>query len=133
MLRFVLAMFLVVAFAGTSFAQDKPLAERIKDAGLADKPFSLIVSGKVKKDKLEEFRKIALTGQTETGKEKGCVQYTFYFHGDDDASFTLMETWKDLASLEEHMKTDYTKALIATFGTHIDGKVSAVLAKELKK
>ena len=133
MLRFVLALLVGFAVAGDSFAQDKPLPERIKDAGLENKPFSLIVSGKVKKDKMDEFMKLAINGQTETGKEKGCVKYTFYFHGEDDTAFTLVETWKDLKSLEEHMQTDYTKKLVGSFGTHIDGKVTATLAKELKK
>jgi quinol monooxygenase YgiN len=133
MIRFVLAMLVATAVAGSSFAQNKPLAEKLKDAGLEGKPFSLVIGGKVKKDKLEEFRKLALTAQTETAKEKGCVVYTFYFHGEDDTSFTLIETWKDLASIDEHMKADYTKQLVACFGTHTEGKITNVVAKELKK
>ena len=133
MLRFAFAVLVGLAVAGSSFAQNKTLADRLKDAGLEGKPFSLVIGGKVKKDKLEEFRKLALTAQTETAKEKGCMVYTFYFHGEDDASFTLIETWKDVASIDEHMKTDYTKQLVAYFGTHIDGKISNTIAKELKK
>jgi quinol monooxygenase YgiN len=133
MIRCVLAVLVAVAFAGSSFAQNKPLAERLKEAGLEGKPFSLVISAKVKKDKLEEFRKLALTAQTETAKEKGCVVYTFYFHGEDDTTFTLIETWKDLASIEEHMKADYTKQLVASFATHVDGKATNFVAKELKK
>jgi quinol monooxygenase YgiN len=133
MLRTMLAVLVGVALVGSSFAQEKPLPERIKAAGLENKQFSLVVTGKVKKDKLEEFLNLATIGQTETAKEKGCVNYKFYFHGEDERSFTIIETFKDLKSLEDHMQTEYTKNLVATFGTHIDGKVTAALAKELKK
>lgn len=126
-------MVMIVASASLSFAQDKPLPERIKAAGLAEKQFSLIVSTKVKKDKLDEFLKMAMKAETATRKEKGCVVYTFQQDVEDPTLVTLLETWKDLKALETHMTEEHTKELLSSFGKLLDGPVTLKLTAELKK
>ena len=128
---FLLATVLVLASAVS--AADKPLFERIKDAGLADKPFNLIVSMKVKKNDLAGFLAGAEKAEVATRKEAGCVVYTFQQDTDDTTQITLLETWKDLPALEAHMKEEHTKTLLASFGKYAEGPVTLKLTKNVAK
>lgn len=112
-----------VGFGGVLSAADEPqkspldaLVERIEKAGLADKPFGLIVSLKVREEKLESFLAVAKTAQAASRKEPGCSEYTFHQNADTPTEVYVTEKWKNLSALKEHFASPHFQSMAGQLG-----------------
>jgi len=73
-----------------------------------DEPFIDEVS-----DELRKLHKATLE------QDKGCIQYDLHKVVNDKNSFTLIEKWKDVNSLEEHKNKEH----FTNFMKRTDGKI----------
>jgi quinol monooxygenase YgiN len=69
-------------------------------------------------DSLDEF--LALLGEVETASraDDGCVNYGYYRSTSDDSEFIAVEEWRDMASLESHLRAAHVARLIAALPAH---------------
>ena len=133
-MRLVLGLALLFAVPSAVLAQDPPgtaLFKTVKEKVGADKPFTLLVTAKVKDGTAAKFEAAAATVAAATLKEKGCRAYEFHRSTEDANTFYLIEKWADLPALEGHFKTDHLTAFLKEFGEVADGPPKAVVAKSL--
>ena len=50
-----------------------------------------------------------------TRAEDGCIEYKVWERRDAPGSFTIVESWRDEAALEAHLKTEHLSHAIARF------------------
>lgn len=117
----------------TKKAPPPDLMERIKAAGLADKPFTLFVKVKIKDGTKEKFEEQAAKTAALSLKEKGCMAYELHANSEGANEYTLFEKWASLAALQEHMKQDYTQAILKMFGEVSAAPVEVLLYAPAKK
>jgi quinol monooxygenase YgiN len=98
---------------------DKPAPDimtRLKDAGVGEKPFTLIVRFKIKpgneKKMEEEARRVSKASRA----EKGCLAYELHRDLENKGEYVLFERWKGTSALEAHFKEEHTKAILALLG-----------------
>jgi quinol monooxygenase YgiN len=116
-----LLLALVQARAADDKKEDPILANvktRVKDP---KKQFTLVIRLKVKEGSAEKFEAAFAKASRETHKEKGCIAYDLNRDTEDAARYVVYERWKNLAALEEHLKSDYIKALLAALPELLDG------------
>lgn len=133
-MRSVLALPVALFAVTTAVAQDPPgtaLFKTVKEKIGTDKPFSLLVTAKVKEGMAEKFEAAATAVAAATLKEKGCRAYEFHRSTEEPNTFYLIEKWADLPALEAHFKTDQLTAFLKAFGEVADGPPKAVVAKSL--
>ena len=133
-MRLALGLALLFAVPAAVLAQDPPgtaLFKTVKEKVGADKPFTLLVTAKVKDGTAAKFEAAAATVAAATLKEKGCQAYEFHRSTEDGNTFYLVEKWADLPALEAHFKTDHLTAFLAAFGEVADGPPKAVVATPL--
>ena len=82
---------------------------KVKDA---DKPFTLVVSLKVKEGEGKKLEAAFAKARRATLKEKGCRAYDLSRDTDDPTRYQVYERWQSLAALKEHLATAHTKALL---------------------
>jgi quinol monooxygenase YgiN len=63
----------------------------------------LFIHSRSKPGQGDAYAKAFLPIAVETQKEPGCEQYELYRSTQNENLFTLMERWKDQASLDAHM------------------------------
>jgi quinol monooxygenase YgiN len=107
------------------------LPEKIKAAGLADKPFSLYVKIKVKAGHEAAFQEIALKTAKAAQAEKGVILYELQQDAADPTGFALFETYRNLEGFTAHLSYDHTKAILAAFGEHCAAGPEVTLFKAL--
>jgi quinol monooxygenase YgiN len=124
----------LVLLAGSAFAEDdhpiiKDIRTKLKDPA---KPFTIMVTFKVKAGMNEAFEKSAKTAQTETAKEKGNVAYLFNHDPESPETYVLYERWKNLDELANHMKLQHTIDFLKVAGETTEGgpKVKVYFAVE---
>jgi len=84
------------------------LIERIKAIpGQADKPFSMIVHFKVKRDQVEAVLAVAKKAVPASRAEKGCIAYDVQQNLEDPTEFFVLETWHDTKALQFHSGTNH--------------------------
>jgi quinol monooxygenase YgiN len=91
---------------------------RIHDA---NKPFTIIVAVQVKDGSGKTFEDAFVKALPLTRKEKGSIGYDLNRDARDSKRYLVYERWKSLADLENHIKTDYIKALLKVFGDVSEG------------
>ena len=97
------------------------LIERIKAIpGQADKPFSLIVHLKVKRDQVEAVLTAAKKAVPASRAEKGCVAYEVQQNLEDATEFFILETWSDAKALQFHSSTDHFAEFIKVIGSAVE-------------
>lgn len=97
------------------------LLDRIKAIpGQADKPFSLIVHLKVKRDQVEAVLAAAKKAVPASRAEKGCVVYDVQQDLEDATEFYVLETWHDASALRFHAGTDHFADFIKVIGAAVD-------------
>ena len=108
-----------LCLAGTTLLarQDKspldPILDRIKAMpGQADKPFSLIVQFKVKREQVEAVLAVAKKVVPASRAEKGCVAYDVQQNLEDPTEFLVLETWRDAKALQLHSGTEHFAEMI---------------------
>lgn len=72
---------------------------------------TVMINAKVKKDRLEEFKKLAIVLTKESRVIAGCIAYSFNQSIDCPTDFVLYERWETESDLSLHIK-----ALIALLG-----------------
>lgn len=115
------ALLLVVPAA---IAQDPPgtaLFKTVKEKVGADKPFSLLVTAKVKDGSADKFQAAAAAVAAATRKEKGNTQYDFFRSVEEPNTFYLVEKWNDLPALESHFKAEHLLTFLKALGEMLDG------------
>lgn len=64
---------------------------------------------KVKSEKVEELKSVALAIVEPSRAEEGCVTYNVHQSLEDETVFIWRESWKSKADLDEHFEKDYVK------------------------
>jgi (4S)-4-hydroxy-5-phosphonooxypentane-2,3-dione isomerase len=78
-----------------------------------EKPFTLIVALKVKEGAREKFEAAFARASRATHKEKGNLRYDLNRDTKEPSGYLVYERWKSVAALEQHLKTDHIKELLA--------------------
>lgn len=133
-MRSVLALAVALLLVVPAVAQDPPgtaIFKTVKDKVGADKPFTLLVTAKVKDGMADKFEAAATAVAAGTLKEKGCRAYEFFRSTEDPNTFYLIEKWDNLPALEAHFKADHLTAFLKAFGEVADGAPKFVVAKAL--
>jgi quinol monooxygenase YgiN len=81
---------------------------RLKDP---DKPFTVVVSLKVKKGAGPKLEAAFAKAIKATRKEKGCIAYDLNRDAKDPTRYVVYERWKSLADLKAHLESAHIKAL----------------------
>lgn len=133
-MRSVLALVAAALLAAPAVAQEPPgtaLFKTVKEKVGTDKPFSLLVTAKVKEGTADKFEAAATAVAAATLKETGCRAYEFHRSTEDPNTFYLVEKWADLPALEAHFKADHLTKFLGQLGEVLDGPPKIVVAKSL--
>jgi quinol monooxygenase YgiN len=97
------------------------LFDRIKAIpGQAEKPFSMVVSFKVKRDQVESVLAASKKAVPSSRAEKGCMAYDVQQDLEDSTEFLVLETWHDLKALEFHSGTEHFAEFIKVIRSAVD-------------
>ncbi len=97
------------------------ILDRIKAIpGQSEKPFSLIVQFKVKRDQVDAVLAAAKTAVLASRAEKGCVAYDLQQNLEDPTELFVLETWHDAKSLEIHAGTSHFAEFVKILGAAAD-------------
>ena len=80
---------------------------------MSDERIVLVARLKVKDDKVEEAKKLALSIVAGSRSEEGCVNYDIHQAIDDPTVFIWHETWVNKAALDEHFAKPYFEEFFA--------------------
>jgi quinol monooxygenase YgiN len=81
----------------------------VKDA---DKPFTLMITLKVKEGEGKKLETAFAKARKATLKEKGCRAYDLSRDTEDPTRYQVYERWQSLAALKAHLAAEHTKALL---------------------
>ena len=111
--RLALAAVASLVLSATASAQN-PIEETVK-ASLKDatKPFTLVVTLKLKDGETAKFEAAFAKARALTLKEKGCKTYDMSRSAKADSEYLVYERWLDLASLQAHLKSEHFQELVA--------------------
>jgi quinol monooxygenase YgiN len=97
------------------------LVERIRAIpGQDDKPFSLIVTLKVKRDRVEALAAAAKKAQGPSRAEPGCVRYEVQQNLEEPGEFVVLESWRNLKALQDHFATPHFAEFIKEIGSAVE-------------
>jgi autoinducer 2-degrading protein len=110
----VLALLALLPAAASGQQEPNPIATQIK-AALKDptKPFTMMVHLQIKEGMQEKFEAAFAKAIKGTRKEKGFLAYDLNRDAKDPTRFVVYERWKNLADLEEHLKTSHITTLLS--------------------
>jgi quinol monooxygenase YgiN len=107
-------------------ADDHPavalVKSKVKDPA---KPFALLVTIKAKAGQEKELEAAFAPCIVATKKEAGCLAYELNRDPDEPTTYVLFEKWKDVASLEVHLKAAHTQELFKATRSLSDGEIKA--------
>jgi quinol monooxygenase YgiN len=69
----------------------------------------------IKKDKIEEFKKLAEELVKESKNEAGCISYGLFEDIKEATVLTFIEEWKDMDAIEEHNNTAHFTSIVPKF------------------
>lgn len=121
---FALTLPLSLTFTPSARAEEPhPLVAVIK-AKLkeTDKPFTMLVTVKVKPGMQAKFEAAFAEAIKGTRKEKGNLVYQLNQSTEDDTTYAIYERWKNLDALAEHLKAGYITTLLAALPDLLDGE-----------
>jgi quinol monooxygenase YgiN len=106
------ALVILCLTAVAAVADDQPIIAMVKSK-LKDsaKPFTLMVTAKLKVGATEKFASAFKPCAAATRKESGCGGYELHTDPDKSDVVVLIERWKSVAALEAHLNQPYTQAL----------------------
>lgn len=112
----------VVAPQAPKAAKEEGIVTLVKSK-IADpaKPFTILVTVKVKEGQNEAFEAAHKLAATGTAKEAGFVAYDLNRSTESPQSYFLYERFKSLAALELHLKEAHTVKLVTAFPGFFDG------------
>jgi quinol monooxygenase YgiN len=86
-----------------------------------DKPFTMLVTAKVKPGMGDKFEAALAECQKATRKEPGNKSYDLSRDTDHPDIYTLYERWKSVDALADHFKAAHTAKLLGALGDLLDG------------
>ena len=102
-------------------AEDHPVVKQMKEKlKHPDKPFTMLVTLQIKVGKEKAFEEAFLEAQKGTKKEKGCIAYEINRDTDHPEVFVLIEKWKNIDGLVDHLTQDHTTKLLKLFGDMVE-------------
>lgn len=102
-------------------AEDHPVVKQMKEKlKHPDKPFTMLVTIQVKAGKEKAFEDAFLEAQKGTKKEKGCIAYEINRDTDATDTFVLVEKWKNIDGLVDHIAQEHTTKLLKLFGDLVE-------------
>jgi quinol monooxygenase YgiN len=69
-------------------------------------------------ERLDEFLALLHDVQAASRADDGCLNYGYHREISDDMSFVAVEEWRDMATLEGHLRTPHVARLIAALPEH---------------
>ncbi len=132
-----LTLLTILFISTTLFAADeKPpapsLQDRIKAAMLDKETFTLVVEFTIKPESVEKMEKLMREAYTQTNKEPGCKLYDFHRNAEVPGKYVFLERFDGVAGLEAHLAAQYTKDLLAGFGSESSEPPKIMLLKQMK-
>jgi quinol monooxygenase YgiN len=105
--------------------QEKSPAEQLVDRikaipGQDDKPFSLVVGLKVKRDHVETLTAAAKKAQGSSRAEPGCLRYEVQQNLEEPGEFAILESWRDLKALQDHFASPHFAEFIKVIGSAVE-------------
>lgn len=117
------ALVLLLTAAPAADEKENPIIALVKTkVKHPDKPFSLLVTLKVKAGQEAAFEAAFAPCLAATRKEPGCLAYQLNRDLDHPDTFVMYERFKSLAAIEEHGKTKYVADLLAKIGPMLAGE-----------
>jgi quinol monooxygenase YgiN len=101
-------------------ADEKPapsLQDRLKAVALDKKVFTLVVEISIKPESIAKVEKIMLEAVKQTNKEPGCQLYDVHRNPEQPGKYVFLERFNGVAGLDAHLAAQYTKDLLAAFGS----------------
>lgn len=133
---FALLLSTFVLYASTLLAaDDKPapsLQDRIKAAMLDKETFTLVVEFTIKPESVAKMEPLMREAYTQTNKEPGCKLYDYHRNPEAPGKYVFLERFDGVAGLEAHLAAQYTKDLLAGFGTESSEPPKITLLKQVK-
>ena len=90
----------------------------------------IVAKNYIKKDKKDDFLKLAKDLIIESRKENGCIAYDIY-ESIDGKCLTFIEEWKDEEAINSHNNSNHFKAIVPKLGELLDGGMDVVLYKKI--
>lgn len=109
---------------GPGLAGDKthPIAAQVKaHVKDANKPFTMLVTLRVKEGSEDKFATAFAKAIKPTRKEKGCLEYQLNQDAKMPTQFLVYERWENLASLEAHLESKHILTLLEEVGEMLAG------------
>jgi len=115
-------LFLVAPLAGQDKEKPNPIEAEVK-ASLKDltKPFTMIVTVKIKEGTGEKFEAAFAKGRAGTRKEKGNLTYEMSRSAKNPQEYIVYERWTNFAALQAHMKEPHLTGMLAEIGDLLAG------------
>ena len=70
-------------------------------------------------DARQDFQALLDEVQEASRAEEGCIAYGYYAELSDPDSLVAVEEWRDMAALEEHLRTPHVAKLLAALPDNI--------------
>ena len=90
----------------------------------------IVAKNYIKKDKKDDFLKLAKELIIESRKEDGCIAYDIY-ESIDGLCLTFIEEWKDEKSIEMHNNSEHFKSIVPKLSQFKEGDMDVILYKEI--
>jgi quinol monooxygenase YgiN len=136
MRNFAFLLSSLVLFSSTLLAaDDKPapsLQDRLKAVALDKETFTLVVEISIKPGSIEKVEKLMLEAVKQTNKEPGCKLYDAHRNPEVPGKYVFLERFDGVAGLDAHLAAQYTKDLLAAFGSESSEPPKIMLLKQMK-
>ena len=90
----------------------------------------IVATNYIKKDKKDDFLKLAKDLILESRKEAGCIAYDIY-ESIDGKCLTFIEEWKDEEAIKSHNNSNHFKTIVPKLAEFLDGGNDVVLYKKI--
>lgn len=90
----------------------------------------IVATNYIKKDKKDDFLKLAKDLILESRKEAGCIAYDIY-ESIDGKCLTFIEEWKDEEAIKSHNNSNHFKTIVPKLGEFLDSGKDVVLYKKI--
>jgi quinol monooxygenase YgiN len=122
----LVGMFALAAPRTPAGEKPHPIVAQVK-ASVKDstRPFTLIVRLRAREDAGKKIEAAFARARWLTRKEKGCLAYDLNRDTKAPTHYLVYERWQNLESLEAHLKSRHTTALLKELGDQVAGPPEA--------